>query len=779
MVNNALTSEIHLTIQGSGSKQILSETYYLEPNEVSVNGINRNDCKKSCELTDEINNIVLYFDDEITSCENMFCESYDITEIDLSKFYTEKVDNMANMFKYCYNLGKINFGNMDTSKVTNMEGLFFSCVSLKSFDLSNFDTSSLENAKEMFSSCSALTSLNLNNFKTIKLKNMNNMFSNCVELISIDLSNFDTSNVEDMKGLFYQCSKMKYADLHSFKASSLTDFGMVFCFCYNMIYINLKNFKLNNIDNIQIDNLILFTSSDLKFCIEDLETQNLLLLNDKVNCSDFCFQENVNYEPVSGQCICKYGYKMIQVEFNKYICSDTVPENYYLDNTDNIYKQCYHSCKRCSQKGDEINNKCDSCIEGYKFLNELLAIQNNCYIKCDYNYYFNQNNKYECTSSNLCPLQYNKLIINKKKCIDDCLKDDENIYDYNNECYNQCPQETKTYEKEKICLDSCKAEQFEYNNICYDDCPNNTYRIFMNRNICVINPPENFYLDKNDNIYKICFNTCKTCRQSGNDNTHNCDECINSYKFINDSLGIPNNCYKSCEYNYYFDENNKYKCTESNSCTSRYNKLITIKKKCIDDCRNDDEYIYEYNSECYKQCPDNKKIYEEQKLCLDECYPEQFEYNNICYDDCPNNTYRLYENRNICVINLPEDYYLDIMDNIYKKCFNTCKTCGQSGNEIIHNCNECLNGYKFINDSLGIPNNCYVNWEYNYYFEENNKYKCTESNSCISRYNKLITIKKKCIDDCRNDDEYIYEYNNECYKQCPDNKKYIKNKNYA
>ncbi len=100
MVNNALTSEIHLTIQGSGSKQILSEKYNLEPNVVSVNGIDRNDCKKSCELTDEINNIVLYFYSEITSCENMFCESYDITEIDLSKFYTEKVDNMANMFKY-------------------------------------------------------------------------------------------------------------------------------------------------------------------------------------------------------------------------------------------------------------------------------------------------------------------------------------------------------------------------------------------------------------------------------------------------------------------------------------------------------------------------------------------------------------------------------------------------------------------------------------------------------------------------------------------------------
>ena len=34
-----------------------------------------------------------------------------------------------------------------------------------------------------------------------------------------------------------------------------------------------------------------------------------------------------------------------------------------------------------------------------------------------------------------CPEKYNKLIINKGKCIDECLKDNIYIFEYNNICY--------------------------------------------------------------------------------------------------------------------------------------------------------------------------------------------------------------------------------------------------------------------------------------------------------------------------------------------------------
>ena len=81
------------------------------------------------------------------------------------------------------------------------------------------------------------------------------------------------------------------------------------------------------------------------------------------------------------------------------------------------------------------------------------------------------------------------------------------------------------------------------------------------------------------------------------------------------------------------------------------------------------------NNICLKKCPENKRIYEEEKICLDECYPEQFEYNNICYDDCPNDKYKLFNNRNICVDSIPENYYLDSNDKEGNENNNNCKEC--------------------------------------------------------------------------------------------------------
>ena len=109
------------------------------------------------------------------------------------------------------------------------------------------------------------------------------------------------------------------------------------------------------------------------------------------------------------------------------MCSDTLPDNFYLDSNDNIYKKCYDKYKRCTQFGDETNNQCDECIDGYKFYTDSLAKPKNCYINCNYYYYFKGNNQYECTESNECPSQYNQLIEDKNKCIDDCKNDNEYI----------------------------------------------------------------------------------------------------------------------------------------------------------------------------------------------------------------------------------------------------------------------------------------------------------------------------------------------------------------
>ena len=90
--------------------------------------------------------------------------------------------------------------------------------------------------------------------------------------------------------------------------------------------------------------------------------------------------------------------------------------------------------------------------------------------------------------------------------------------------------------------------------MCFEECPEGTFKTFISRNICLNYIPENFYLDSNSNIYKECYKTCKKCKKGGDEINNNCDLCINGFVFINDLLAIRNNCYKICEFYYYFDK---------------------------------------------------------------------------------------------------------------------------------------------------------------------------------------------------------------------------------
>ena len=99
-------------------------------------------------------------------------------------------------------------------------------------------------------------------------------------------------------------------------------------------------------------------------------------------------------------------------------------EGYYLDNNDNIYKPCYSSCGTCEESGNETNHNCLTCKPGYFTFNDSFFYNNNCFEICTFYYYFDSENKYHCTSDEKCPVEFNKSIHNKLKCIDNCTKDD-------------------------------------------------------------------------------------------------------------------------------------------------------------------------------------------------------------------------------------------------------------------------------------------------------------------------------------------------------------------
>ena len=91
--------------------------------------------------------------------------------------------------------------------------------------------------------------------------------------------------------------------------------------------------------------------------------------------------------------------------------------------------------------------------------------QINCYEKCEYYYYFDEYNKYQCTE--LCPSNFNKLIINKNKCIDECENDDIYKYEYINFCYSSCPNNTIAYENSYICNDNNNDKNYYNDTFIY------------------------------------------------------------------------------------------------------------------------------------------------------------------------------------------------------------------------------------------------------------------------------------------------------------------------
>ena len=293
------------------------------------------------------------------------------------------------------------------------------------------------------------------------------------------------------------------------------------------------------------------------------------------------------------------------------------------------------------------------------------------------------------------------------ECINNCSNDDIYIYEFNNTCYNKCPNGTHISSNNKYLC--------ELDLIC-----DNYYN--YNHTGCINEIPDGYFI--NDTIFKTidkCHSDCKTCEGKEIENNSNCKTCKLDKYF---DLG---NCLSSCVNGYYTDIfNNKI-------CKCSYNK------KCLN-CSNE--------SIKYDLCI----------TCNNNYYPK--------YNDSSN------KNSFINCYNDLDGYYLD--NNIYKPCYSSCKKCNILGDENNNKCIECNDNFIFIND---YDMNCYEKCNYYYYFDSLKKYHCTINNECPNGY-KLIKEKLECINNCSNDDIYIYEFNDACYKICPNGTHISSNNKY-
>ena len=683
----------------------------------------------------------------VTDMSHLFENCYQLKEIDISKFNTAAVTDMNSMFFHCQKLEKIDTRNFDTSKVTNMSHLFEECKILKEIDLSNFNTASVTDMNSTFRYCEKLKVIDARSFDTSKVTNMYDMFGYCYDLVYINLSSFNTQSVKVMQGIFIRCNNLKYLDISNFDYTTFLNacpahdsnydwckFHYTFAYSGQLFCLNFKTFYFE-------DRVSDFTfeehNNGMKFCVDEANIKATGFNWIKNSCDDQCFKDMAKKFDISKNAYvdvcesqkfdytdlcwddCPYNYYRI---FNdRRTCSREKPgENFFLDSNNNIYYQCYSSCKTCNTRGTNANHNCQQCVDGFSFINtaqDKYAVTNNCYEDCNKIYYFNDNHEYFCVET--CPTGF-KLISEKNKCIDLCTNDDTYKNEYDNKCVKNCPEGT------------------------------------VNKN----------------NICQPCYDSCKSCSAIGDENDHKCNICKDGFsKLINN-----NNCYENCEHYYYFDDRGKYKCLNEDKCPEDY-KLINTKKKCIKYCKDDNifNFKFEYNGGCYESCLKGDYKKDEQDIC--KC-----ETNTTCKDctllaiqnklcsTCNDGYYPIKEERNEQFMNcydsstIPSNYIL-ISGQYYEKCYDSCKSCSAVGDKNDHKCNECKDD---TYDTLNNNNNCYKICAHYYYFNDAGEYICLEQNECPQGY-KLIDLTNKCIKNCKDDTIFDskFEFNGVCYKNCP------------
>ena len=448
----------------------------------------------------------------VQSMNSMFSNCENLISIDISDFDTSKVTTFSHMFKNCKSLKSINLSNLNTSELMITSDMFDGCQELTYIDISNFDMTKLTIMSLMFQNCKNLISVNFPKTKAPNLYKLGSMFKNCESLISVDLSNFITTNVIYMDAMFLNCKSLTSINLSNFDTTNMMWINSMFNGCINLEYINLKNvIETNKTEN--TNDVFKDTPENLVICLDETKSPNLTnLIREKSCYTIYCEDDWIKHQkklikgnnicldncsstyefnnkcynscdygfyydkenPQQKKCKCRSDKCLLcsEVEIIKNLCISCndlyypiendpknilpyincykEPEGYYLDN--NLYKECYYTCKSCNIKGDNIKHNCLECKDNFIFKLEYEGAFN-CLENCSY-FYFEENGNYYCTNNSFCPDEYNKLIPEESKCINNCSLAESYKYEFRNICYSKCPKGLKET-KENYCEAFC------------------------------------------------------------------------------------------------------------------------------------------------------------------------------------------------------------------------------------------------------------------------------------------------------------------------------------
>ena len=618
----------------------------------------------------------------------LFYNCNSLARIDFnSTHYNFYVSDIKFMFYNCSKLNQISYLNYFKTTSTNyydMSYLFYNCQSLREINLI-YNTFYVSNTKEMFYNCIELTSINFNPYRTIDNINMTKMFYNCNKLSSIELYNSDGYsyfNPNDMSSMFYNCYSLTSIDLNKFRTNNVQNMSYLFynCKCLTVFYRLMNRLENTNVKNMRglFQNCEAIVTLDLT----NFFTPNVEIMWDMFNgCTsliDLYIPNFVTTNVIDMQSMFDGCKNLISLNLNHFNTMKVQYMNKMFQNCENLkhlnmsqlYSDSLSSMYRMFYNCNSlVYLNIFSLIEDVQSITEMfdgtsdnfeLCIKDKENIPNIFDSIFDKI-KRDCSSN--CYGVGNERIksTNEKRC---CPK-----YEYNNECYNNCPSKTKIKDSSKRCQDFNCVNFYNYEQ---DDCDDTI--------------PDGFY--QNDTLIHTidkCHKDCKTCNAGPNENSANCLICNNDKPYL--YLG---NCYTNCRYGNFIDNGikqcicHKEKCKECTIDSLKYDLCVS--------CNKDKGY--------YEILNDINNIYGFKK-----CYKDPEEY----------------------YLNLTQKKYLPC----YHSCKFCLPYKPDKQNHYCTSCNED-NNYPIKDEKNSSLMNCYPKCKYNYYFNSSDDYICIDTPGCPS-----------------------------------------------
>ena len=785
---------ILLKAQGGGDKNIISNDFSSNlPSKAQINDVTINSPTRVQSLAPGLNTIKLIWDSQIETTKNMFKSLTHIISIDCTHFDFREVTTMYSFFEGCTSLLSIDLSGADAKRVNEMKYMFKNCRSLISLNLTNFQTHAIFDMNSMFEQCNSIVSIDLSSFTTPALVAMGDMFYNCSKLEYVDLSSFDTSIVQYMNRVFGDCHSIKSIDLSAFRTPKLIRMYDMFSNCYSLESLAISSFNTANVDDMHslFKNCRSLKSLDLRnFNTAKVKNMNSMFngctILESLDISSFDTSSAVKMESMFRSC-----KALESLNLNNFQASN-------LETMNSMFKDC--DILKSIDLSNFITSKVKDMTSAFESCIALESI-----------------NLGSFDTSSLVNMNYmfsNCILLKSLNLINFETPNLENIKELFSGCESLESVDIRKLNTAKVkdmssIFYNCKAlKSLDINNFetglvttmskMFEGC-NQLSSLYVNHfnTESLTNMEKMFY--QCQSLTSLDLSNFKTNNVNKVDNMfQNCDslEYLDVSNFNTEQINNMNNLFSYTGSLKFLNLSSFtiYITTTIEDIFKETNPQIIL---CYNESKMPDHFLVKalyYENCCRDLCiMKNKKFILEIEMCVDNCYSEndyKYEFNDICYKECPAKIQRKIDSAYLCedcpvyydyeqircITIVPEGYYNnDTSAKTIDKCPIKCKTCSYNSIQNGNLCTLCkIDSYYYPKSDERLNENsfyeCYhKDEEQTGYYLDNNIFKpCNEKCKTCS----LVSIQNGNLCTLCNIDENYYpksdeSLNNdyyECYK---------------